>query len=593
MARRDPLLPNAGIVARREYRDRTRSPLFIGSTVVLALIAMIVAIAPIAIRYLDRQTVTRIAVVAADAELGQRAVVGRGHAAQHPAAGRRPGALEEAVPRRGRRPTRPSPSRLLAGRPPRRGHARRAASRAARSTSRSGRTEGPTSARSQVLSVAAFGIGVLDWSARLPAGRDARPVPSARPSRSIRSTPRPTAASPLDARQAASRYVLGIVFVVLLFITIVIYGMWVATGVAAEKSSRVMELMISAASPRQMLTGKVVGIGVGRADPVRRDRHPGPRAARVPGPDRRGGPRARLGQRRAARRADAGPAARLRRLLPARVHAVRADLRGDGLVRQPAGRPPDAVAAAEPAWRWSATSSRSSRSAAGAGRRSCSASFLPPFSPFVMLARLMVSAVAAVGGRAVGRRCWWRPSRSWRSSRRGCTRRASCSTASGRGCARSSRRRGAADQRAGLSLVVERQPADQRQDRRRGRGRRRPDRLVGRARRPRPRPLPGRAPPRTATAGCGPRAGTGSPAGGPGSRRCPGRRPPRTARCPRSRWPAPRRPRRPGAAPAAAPRAGGRAAATAASDRRDGAGRRRGTRPAVPARRPAAGASSA
>jgi ABC-2 type transport system permease protein len=37
--------------------------------------------------------------------------------------------------------------------------------------------------------------------------------------------------------------------------------MWVATGVASEKSSRVMELMISAASPRQMLTGKVVGIG--------------------------------------------------------------------------------------------------------------------------------------------------------------------------------------------------------------------------------------------------------------------------------------------------------------------------------------------
>ena len=29
--------PNAGIVARREYRDRTRSPLFIGSTIVLAL----------------------------------------------------------------------------------------------------------------------------------------------------------------------------------------------------------------------------------------------------------------------------------------------------------------------------------------------------------------------------------------------------------------------------------------------------------------------------------------------------------------------------------------------------------------------------
>src|SRR5204863_1919389 len=66
---------------------------------------------------------------------------------------------------------------------------------------------------------------------------------------------------PLDPQQAASRGFLGIVFVVLLFMTVVIYGMWVASGVAAEKSSRVMELMISAASPRQMLTGKVVGIG--------------------------------------------------------------------------------------------------------------------------------------------------------------------------------------------------------------------------------------------------------------------------------------------------------------------------------------------
>ena len=36
--------------------------------------AMLVAVAPIAVRALDRQTVTRIAIVAADAELGERAV---------------------------------------------------------------------------------------------------------------------------------------------------------------------------------------------------------------------------------------------------------------------------------------------------------------------------------------------------------------------------------------------------------------------------------------------------------------------------------------------------------------------------------------
>ena len=48
----------------------------------------------------------------------------------------------------------------------------------------------------------------------------------------------------------------------ILFLTMVIYGMWVAAGVAAEKETRVMELLISAASPRQLVLGKVLGIGL-------------------------------------------------------------------------------------------------------------------------------------------------------------------------------------------------------------------------------------------------------------------------------------------------------------------------------------------
>jgi ABC-2 type transport system permease protein len=67
---------------------------------------------------------------------------------------------------------------------------------------------------------------------------------------------------PIGAAEFASRRVVGVVFVVLIFITLVIYGMWVAAGVVAEKSSRVMELLISAASPAQLVVGKVVGIGV-------------------------------------------------------------------------------------------------------------------------------------------------------------------------------------------------------------------------------------------------------------------------------------------------------------------------------------------
>jgi ABC-2 type transport system permease protein len=42
---------------------------------------------------------------------------------------------------------------------------------------------------------------------------------------------------------------------------IVTYGTWVAMSVAEEKGSRVMELMLNATTPQQMLAGKVLGNG--------------------------------------------------------------------------------------------------------------------------------------------------------------------------------------------------------------------------------------------------------------------------------------------------------------------------------------------
>jgi ABC-2 type transport system permease protein len=257
MARHDPLLPNAGIVARREYRDRTRSPLFIVSTVLLMILAAMVAVAPIALRYMDRQTVTRIAVVSTDADLAQRAVAIADQLLNVPPGGvadpswERPYAVEVA---------RDDDLALAQMRAGSIGGVLAVERLPSGQVDVALRTmEGPNSARSQILGVASFGIGVLDWSARLPPGQR---VPFVAPSYRVDSVNIATdGGRDLDAQQSASRSFLGIIFVVLLFITIVIYGMWVATGVAAEKSSRVMELMISAASPRQMLTGKVVGIG--------------------------------------------------------------------------------------------------------------------------------------------------------------------------------------------------------------------------------------------------------------------------------------------------------------------------------------------
>ncbi len=389
MSRRDPLLPNAAIVARREYRDRTRSPLFLGSTIVLAAIAMMVAIAPIAIRYVDRQTVTRIAVVSDEADLAERAVSVADTLLNIPPTGadlthwNKPYQVETMAD------AAVAEEMLQDGRVGGVMIARRSSTGQIDVALRT--REGPTSARSQILSVAAFGVGVLDWSARLPPGAERAPFLT--PTYRIESVNTASdGGTPLDTRQAASRYVLGILFVILLLISIVIYGMWVATGVAAEKSSRVMELMISAASPRQMLTGKVVGIGsagltqyVAIAGPalvllVLQDRI----ATAMLGPDWVSG--APLGGLTPALLVGYGVFFLLGFVLFALIYAAMGSF---------VSRPDDLQTLSLPLSLLAMAGYLMAIVALGGGTgiMVTVGSFLPPFSPFVMLARLMVSAV--------------------------------------------------------------------------------------------------------------------------------------------------------------------------------------------------------
>ena len=102
MARLDPLLPNAAIVARREYRDRVRSRLYLASTLILMTLALGVALTPIAVRYLDKRTVTQLAIVSAGCSPGRARGGRRRRPAQQPTAGRGPGDMAEAVQVRGR-----------------------------------------------------------------------------------------------------------------------------------------------------------------------------------------------------------------------------------------------------------------------------------------------------------------------------------------------------------------------------------------------------------------------------------------------------------------------------------------------------------
>ena len=48
---------------------------------------------------------------------------------------------------------------------------------------------------------------------------------------------------------------------VLIFMIIIMYGTWIAMSVVEEKTSRVMEVVLNAATPFQLLAGKVFGVG--------------------------------------------------------------------------------------------------------------------------------------------------------------------------------------------------------------------------------------------------------------------------------------------------------------------------------------------
>ena len=64
-----------------------------------------------------------------------------------------------------------------------------------------------------------------------------------------------------DSLAMAGQDLLGFGMTILIFMIIVMYGNWIAMSVVEEKSSRVMEVVLNAATPFQLLAGKVLGVG--------------------------------------------------------------------------------------------------------------------------------------------------------------------------------------------------------------------------------------------------------------------------------------------------------------------------------------------
>lgn len=250
-------LRNVWLVARREFSERTRSRAFVFSTVLLAGLAVVVALIPLGMRLADRATISRIAVSAAEPGLAQTAAA----------------TLDSFLNARGTAGAASGQTfdfLVFAD-----GAAAADAVRDGEVAAAMAIERGPDgglgftlfsvgalgSDRAQLLQVGAFAVGVFDWTKENPGAT--RPFVTPTFSMLDAGSASGGAGGPaFDAADYASRRIVGIVFVVLSFLTLVFYGLWVASGVVAEKSSRVMELLISAATARQLVVGKIAGIGL-------------------------------------------------------------------------------------------------------------------------------------------------------------------------------------------------------------------------------------------------------------------------------------------------------------------------------------------
>ena len=65
-----------------------------------------------------------------------------------------------------------------------------------------------------------------------------------------------------NAAERTQREVVGIFIAALLYVSLVLYGQLVAQGVVEEKANRIIEILLSTVRARQLLFGKVIGVGL-------------------------------------------------------------------------------------------------------------------------------------------------------------------------------------------------------------------------------------------------------------------------------------------------------------------------------------------
>jgi ABC-2 type transport system permease protein len=248
------IFPNALHVGRREYMMRVRSRPFVIITIGLVVIGLLLAIAPVIFQAIAGDKPTSVAVsVPADMPSGEAFVtqleqaLNGGQAAGQADAPRFSLTLTD-DPDAARRQVRDGDlSGLLE------------VSRATSDDLEYDYVSNGSMADPSVAAIrqAASGLAISDRLDRAGVAAEDKGAIFA-PVAFDLASPDPNAVARTGG-EFGGRYAIAFFFVLLNFIAIVNYGNWVAGSVAEEKSSRVMELLITAATPRQLLLGKLLG----------------------------------------------------------------------------------------------------------------------------------------------------------------------------------------------------------------------------------------------------------------------------------------------------------------------------------------------
>jgi ABC-2 type transport system permease protein len=121
--------------------------------------------------------------------------------------------------------------------------------------------EGVIARRTQLIGQAVGQIAIQDRLTRAGVSPTDQPKLFAPPTFNVLAADPGANLGPGSSAEAASLFLVSFGLSITLFMAIILYGQWIAFSVAEEKNSRVMEVVLAAATPFQLMSGKVAGVG--------------------------------------------------------------------------------------------------------------------------------------------------------------------------------------------------------------------------------------------------------------------------------------------------------------------------------------------